>query len=350
MTQTLDWGSQSHSWYTPESLRVISSMFLRIPLPAIQNGVYKDIPGLYAIDRIRFLSSGTESYFVQVGQYLRDYLESLTDEEATRFATTFLGYKGDGGSPAARTLLIPIMLPNSAYMSRAGSDTQGHGIWPAYTGNNRLEVQFSFAAAANMVKTGADSPASIANNISVLIHQVEMSPEDVKNYSDSRGQYSVVTRRFTELTSGWSAAGANTRVKLTQSQPIGNVTELFAVAVATGTADAHKEIQTNVLATHFSITSDSVIQKSLNTPEKVEMELWQHGFIGNKFANSPSRLCFAAHASEAENLYSGAYNMHHSSQITIDLEFPSAVDYRVFAVQLQRVIIDAEGQVVSSLN
>lgn len=349
MTSTLDWGSQFHSWYVPESLQVIGSMFLRIPLPAISNGNYKDIPGLYAVDQIRFLTKGSECYFVQVGQFLRDYLESLTDEEAAIFTRTFLGYRGDGGTQDARVLMIPIMLPNSPYAARSGKDTQGHGVWPAHLGGTRLELQINLAAAANLVKAAADSPASIASTISVEIHQVEMTNEDVENYSDSRGQYSVMTRRFTELTDGWTNAAANTRVKITQKQPIGNVTELFAVAVAEGVAHVSKEIQTNVLATHFSITSDSVVQKSLNTAEKVDMELWQNGFIGNKYANSPSRLCFAAHASEAERLYSGAYNMFHSSQITVDLEYPTGVDYRVYAIQLQRIIINAEGMIVSSL-
>ena len=350
MNSTLDWGSQYHSWYVPESLRVIGSMFLRVPLPAISSGNYKDIPGLYVVDQIRFLTKGAESYFVQVGQFLRDYLESLTDEEGAVFARTFLGYRGDGGSNVARVLMIPILLPNSPYFSRSGTDTQGHGVWPAYLGGTKLELQINMAAAANCVKAGADSPASVSGNLSVAIHQVEMTNSDIESYSDSRGQYSVMTRRFTELTDGWTNAAANARVKITQKQPIGNVTELFAIAVAEGVADVSKEIQTNVKAKHFSITSDSVIQKSLDTSEKVEMELWQNGFIGNKFANSPSRLCFAAHASEAENLYSGAYNMFHSSQITVDLEYAEAVDYRVFAVQLQRVIINAKGLVISSLD
>ena len=349
MTATLNWGSQYHSWYVPDSLRVIGSMFLRIELPAINSGNYKDIPGLYAVDQIRFLTNGTESYFVQVGQFLRDYLESLTDEQADIYARTFLGYRGDGGTAAARVLMIPIMLPNSPYFLRSGRDTQGHGVWPAYLGGAKLEVQFTLPAAGACVKAGADDPASISTNISVCIHQVEMTTEDVAGYSDSRGQYSVMTRRFTELTDGWTNLAANTRGKITQKQPVGNVTELFAIAVPQGTVDVSKEIQSNVKATHFSITSDSVVQKSLNTPEKVEMELWQNGFIGNKFANSPSRLCFSAHASEAENLYSGAYNMYNSSQITIDLEFAENVDYRLFAVQLQRIIINGAGDVIASL-
>ena len=52
----LDWGVQAA--YIPESLRVISSMFLEIPLPALGGGGYKTIPGLYAIKTIRFLSAG----------------------------------------------------------------------------------------------------------------------------------------------------------------------------------------------------------------------------------------------------------------------------------------------------
>ena len=46
LNSNLDWGSQAFSFYLPESLRVISSMFLRIPLPVLGSGAYKKIPGL----------------------------------------------------------------------------------------------------------------------------------------------------------------------------------------------------------------------------------------------------------------------------------------------------------------
>ena len=350
LSSTFDWGANAFSWYSPESLRVISSMFLRIELPALSSGSYKDIPGMYVLERVRFLTGGSESYFVQPQLFLRDYIESLTDEEAKRFITTFLGYRGDGGSNEARTLLIPIMLPNSAYLFRNGKDSHGHGIFPAYLGTNRLEVQFTVNAPGHVVKNGAENPGTIINKCSVMIHQVEMSSKDIEKYSDSRGSYSVMTRRFTELTDGWTAATADTRVKINQSQPIGVVTELFALAVPSGTNNADKEIQTMVLAKHIGITSDSVVQKQLDTPEKVEVELWQNGFIGNAYANSPSRLCCAAHAADAENLYSGGYNMQHSSQVTVDIEYPQNVDFRLYAVQLQRVIIDPDGNIVSSLD
>ena len=346
----LDWGSQAFSFYLPESLRVISSMFLRIPLPQLASGTYKKIPGLYAVKTIRFLSAGQEAYHCEVGQYLRDYVESLTDEEATVFCKTYLGYHSDAKSPAARVLMIPILLPNSAYMSRSGKDTRGHGIWPCYTGNNRLEMQITMGAAAEVSSQADPVPASISSNVTVMIHQLDMTSDDVLRYSDVRGAYSVITRRFTEITNGWQSASSGVMERLTQNQPIGCCTELFTIAVPSGTTEAHREISTNVHPTHFAIISDSVTQKTLNTPEKVEMELWSNGFIGNAKCNSPGRLCFASHAAEAENMYSGGFNMQLSSQITVEVEFGEHVNYRVFAVQLQRVTVNSLGLVQASLD
>ena len=101
---------------------------------------------------------------------------------------------------------------------------------------------------------------------------------------------------------------------------------------------------------HFAIISDSVTQKRLNNKEKVEMELWTNGFVGNSAVNPPARLCFAAHASESESMYSGGYNMQLSSQITVEVTFPSTVDFRIFAVQLQRISISPLGLVQASLD
>ena len=41
LNSSLDWGVQNFSYYLPESLRVISSMFLKIVLPAISGTNYK---------------------------------------------------------------------------------------------------------------------------------------------------------------------------------------------------------------------------------------------------------------------------------------------------------------------
>ncbi len=120
-------------------------MYLKIQLPAIQTSVYKDNPGVYAIETVRFLSAGQEAYHCDVKQYLRDYLESLNDEHYAPFTETYLGNTGGAASGAARGLLIPILLPNSAYMNRSGSNTRGRGIWPCLTGQNRLEIPITLA-------------------------------------------------------------------------------------------------------------------------------------------------------------------------------------------------------------
>ena len=346
----LDWDTQSFSYYLPESLRVVSSIFLEIPLPGLAGGAYKKIPGFYAVKTLRFLSAGQEAYHVEVGQYLRDYVESCTCEEADRFVKTYLGYTTDAGTTTARTLHIPILLPNSAYMSRSGRDVRGHGVWPAFTGSNRLEVQITMGSASDMVSDAGNQPASVSGNCNFMVHQVDMTTDDSQRYSDNRGLYSVITRRFTELTQGWTAAGSNVRQRLTQSQPLGCVTELFAIAVPTGTAEAQREIDTNVEASHFSIECDSVTQKNLDSAAKCSMELWSNGFVGNSFCNSPSRLCFASHAAEAENLYTGGFNMQLSSQVTVEVEFPEGVDFRVYACQLQRVTVNSIGLVQASLD
>ena len=350
LNSSLDWGSQSFSFYFPESLRVISAMYLKINLPAIQTSDYKENPGLYAIETVRFLSAGQEAYHCDVKQYLRDYLESLNDEHYGPFTQTYLGNTGGAASGAARTLIIPILLPNSAYLNRSGSNTRGRGIWPCLTGQNRLEVQITMGANTACVADAQVQPASISGACSMMFHQVDMSSEDLLKYSDARGSYSVITRRFTEITSGYQAAQANAREVLNTNQPIGTVTELLVIAQPSGTAEAHRQIEQNVRPTHIAIISDSVTQKSLNTPEKVNMELWTNGFIGNSAVNVPGRLCFAAHASEGESMYSGGYNMQLSSQINVEVEFAENVDFRVFAIQLQRVSISPLGLVTSSLD
>ena len=350
LNANLDWGSRGFSFYLPESLRVISTMYLQINLPAITGGGnYKPAPGLYAVESIRFLSAGQEAYTVDVQLHLRDYIESLDTEHAQAFIDTYLG--GSTATSVARTILVPIMLPNSAYLGRAGQNHLGHGVWPCYTGQNRLEFQISMAGASYVAQLPANIPASISTEISMLIHQVDMKADDVLRYSDVRGAYSVINRRFTEVTTGWEEATGGVMHTLTQNQPIGCVTELFVIASAHLAAEdaTKREILQNVSPDYFEIISDSVVQKSLNTSKKVEVEKWTNGFTGNTLCNVASRLCFAAHAADAGSMYSGGYNMQLSSQITVKIRFPSHVDFRIYAVQLQRVTVSPMGLLQASL-
>ena len=99
--QNGDWGS-TWNFVTPESLNVVSSHFLEIPLPAIGGGNYKAIPGLYCIDEIKLLSNGSEVYTLDYKMYIREFLSSLSNEEFNQFVDTYLGGKTETG--AARTI------------------------------------------------------------------------------------------------------------------------------------------------------------------------------------------------------------------------------------------------------
>ena len=348
LNSTIDWGVKAFSYFMPESLRVVASMFLEINLPALDGSQaqrYKAYPGMYAIKELRFLSAGTEAYKVNPELYLRDYMESLTDEECKHFADVYLG--GQNATSDARTILVPILLPNSTYLSRKVRGSRGNGIFPAYTGSNRIEMQITLCDAAE-ISTNA-TPASIQNQCKMMVHQVEMNPNDVLRYSDVRGAYSVINRRFTEVTAGWQSASANTVTKLTQVQPLGTVTELFVIAVPAGTEEARREIVSLVPTTRFSITADSITQKSLNSAKKCEIELYSNGYCPNTYFPCASRIVFAAFGSDSHK-YSGGYNMSLASQIQIDLEFAQNVDFKVYAVQLQRTTINSLGLLQSTLD
>ena len=99
----------------------------------------------------------------------------------------------------------------------------------------------------------------------------------------------------------------------------------------------------------FSVTADSIDQKVLDTPYKVKAELWTNGFVPPTDFPSPGRLCFAAHASQSDRLYSGGYNMTLASNVQFKFKFAQNVRYRLIAVQLQRVKIDSLGIIRSYL-
>jgi len=348
LNDSLDWdNTQGFSYYLPESLRVISSMFLQIKCPAISGANFKPYAGLYAVRTVRLLSAGQEIYTCDVGAFLRDYCESLSDEELESFGRIYLGHTETPGA-TARTFLIPILLPNSAYMQRHGHNTRGSGVWPCFTAQNRLEVQIVLNA-NTYVSVGSSVPPTLVGKCSMLMHQVDMTAADVLRYSDLRGSYSLINRRFTELTSGWTAASSNTPVIFSHQQPVGCVTEVFIQAVTTGTEDPLKDVKTMIHPVSFKVTADSVTQKDLNTPEKVGMELYSNGFTRNGAFNNCARLCFASHAAESSHHYSGGYNMQLASTVQFEFEFAANVDYRIFAVQLQRVSIDSLGLIRASL-
>jgi hypothetical protein len=348
LNTTLNWGSSNFSIYLPESLRVVSDIYLRIRLDALPSSTYKKYPGLYCIKSIRLLSQGQEVYNCDFMQFMADHLQQYSEEELNDFSKVFLG--GESSlSLNARDVMCPIFLPNSPFLSREGKDTRGHGVFPCYLGTNRLEVQITMNAANYpSMDTTVDSP-TISGRCSIMYNEVKMTGPDLMNFSDHRGKYSIINRRFTELTSGWVAYTSGPAV-FNINQPQGVVTEVQLIAVA-DSADESRHGPTYIKPTKFKVTADSIVQKDLNTQNKIDAELWSNGFVQrNADFPAPGRLCFAAHCAENSHVYTGGYNQQLASTIQYDFEFAAACRYKIVAVQLQRVRIDSTGRITATLN
>ena len=129
------------------------------------------------------------------------------------------------------------------------------------------------------------------------------------------------------------------------SQPQGVVTEVMILAVTHQTDDHRRSAKDYILPTMFRVVADSITQKELSDSTDVGVENWVNGFNPTNDFPSPGRLCFAAHCGDGStHRYGGGYNCTLSSNISFEFSFAGECDYRLIAIQLQRVKIDALGK------
>ena len=184
----------------------------------------------------------------------------------------------------------------------------------------------------------------------MMYRECQMSPSNKLAFGDARGKYSVITRRFTEITSGWQDAAADTAINWNINQPQGVVVEVMLLAVPTNANESLLQTGQYVRPKKFKITADSIVQKDLDSKEKIDIELYENGFEENGVFPQPARLCFASHCCDNSYAYTGGYNQQIASTISYDFEFDQAVKYKLIAVQLQRVRIDALGRMSAKLD
>ena len=175
-----------------------------------------------------------------------------------------------------------------------------------------------------------------------MYHQIEMTADNLLKYSDLRGNYSIINRRFTELTNGYqiynaAAAAAGTVVRWTSSQPQGVVSEIQVVAVSSDGTEDLSELSPNAMVRPdlIRVIADSVTQRELDGKHKIDIELWHNGFCAPAAFPHPGRMCFASHCGESSH-YTGGYNMTLASNITFEVRFPVACRWKIIAVQYQR--------------
>ncbi len=348
LNSILDFGSQNFSIYMPESLRVLKECYLKIQVPEAPSAL-KKFPGLYFIKSIRLLSAGQEVYTADYRTFLTDHMQQMLDRESTQFGTVYLGHETNM-TASARTVILPILLPNSPYLLREGKDQRGHGVWPAYLGSNRLEMQITMRSDVYPSADGTSQVPSLSGKCSMLYRECRMTPSNILSFSDARGSYSVINRRFTELTSGFESAAANTEVSWNINSPQGVVTEIFFEAYPTNANEATFAVQDIVRPTKLRCVADAITQKNLDSAEKVEIELYENGFESNGDFPQFGRICFSNNAANNSHTYAGGYNQSLASTVTYFFQFAAAVKYKIFAVQLQRCRIDSIGRVSAKLD
>ena len=338
-----DWGT-TWNFVTPESLNVVSSHFLEIPLPAIGGGNYKAVPGLYVIDEIKLLSNGSEVYTLDYKMYMREFLSSLSNEEYTQFCTTYLGGTAAAGTP--RNISVPLMLPNSHYLRRHSN--YNYGVFP-HKLSTRLEFQIKMGSAADMAEQGGSSPGTIANLASVVTREIKGDQAKiVRRFSDARGVYSVCVPRFQTIVE-WKEAGANTRDSVKATLPTGSCYEFIVEAYSNTHSLAETSRATATQPTYFKIQADGEDIRVLDSAVRVGQEMFSNGYRSNEHLNNCGRICFADQCSKSDHCYQGSLHCQNVSSINTEVEFAAAARYRIVAKKYSKVRIGANGVIRSSL-
>jgi hypothetical protein len=324
----------------PESLTVLASAFLRIELPELNGTTYRKSPGLYAVERVRILSAGNTVYEVDPRNFIRDYLESLSNEEYKTFSKIYLG-REDTLSNAARSIWCPIPLPNSHYLMR---QAKGHsqGVLPCSFQNSRLEIAITLAP-STALSQDASVIASIAGSCYFEMNEVKMNSALTNSYAKLTGDYNLITRRFTDIT-GWKHLAASTPVTEVFQKLLGSITEIciLAVPAAASVADRGLDVESCVVPTKITLNVDSIVVRDFPTQDKCRIHLYQNGFVDNDHCATAARLCFGSHVADT-HCFSGAFNMSNSSNINLQLQFAQEVKYKLVSVQYQHVTISNQG-------
>ena len=345
---TLNWGVDNWSYLLPQSTDIVSSLCLEINLPALGAGeTYRNNPGMYAIKTFRLLSQGTIVYECDYQTVFRDFLESYRHEaDFQQFCSLHFGWEAVS-SADARTVFLPLFLPNSHYLQREVGNGHSLGVFPANLGTLRLEVQLTMNNANVMCSDPAHTPASISGQCKMVIREVKMSTNKISKYSDGRGIYSIINRRFQNL-SEWAEVAANTRTNLTFNTPVGNISEIQCHAVATVADKTRRDLTEAICPTYLKLELDGVVVREFKTKQEILRENYLQGFKKGS-VNEIGRICFGQQSSEVSEIYNGSMNFGHVSNVKISVEFDAAVDFRFVLAQLQSVSIGANGLISAFL-
>ena len=344
---TAAYGDVNKSYTFPESLQILASSYVKAVLPLNSSANYKTIPGLWIIDKFYLRCNGDLVYSGCYQTLLNDHLQSLTDEDARAYCEALMGYVAGAASGAARTVFLPIPLPNS-HLWRYGG--RGQGAYPFTSHrNNKIEIAFDFFA--NTHTTADRTNVSPAMTGVQIIHKEVICPlSQAPTLRDARGRYALVSRRYTQL-QDWTAATASAEQDIVVSNLSGCVCEIIVEAAPQQTNLDELDLSSPVTPSAVRLICDSV--ECINHDSEAECRLieYSHGYRKNDFFNSMTyRLVFGSHGAESDRTFQGAINFSGVTQANLKLTFPVNVNFRVTAVQLGVTSISSTGRLTQKID
>jgi hypothetical protein len=351
---TLNWGSVDHSFQFPASVRICSSMFLRVQLPLNAAGWLSNV-GAHIIKSIKIKSGGrTPIFYDNYAIYLQDYIASLSDEGHRAFSKAYMGgYQAkDSETQAARTVFVPILLPNSHFLHREQRNSKsGYGCLPCNFENNKLEVCVTLNNNAYCLAT-AGTAASLVGNLTWCIREVQMSESNMVRYESARGSFSQITRQMTTVHGDnyryLDGSGSEATEEILFQRLTGTLKELQIHAVEVESeGEEVKYLNRQVHPTKVQLWVDSILVREYKDTPFLTLELFKQGFVPNLYSDNCARICFGSHTSSRE--FTGGFNMQNSSNIRLVVTFDKQVRYQVRAVRLENITIDSTGTLRSSL-
>ena len=350
VASTFTVGTQNATFLLPESLQTVLGLYLRVQLDAIAvanpQPTYRTIPGMRVLRTVRVLSAGQQVLECDMRDVLTDYLTNLEEQTYESFCDTHLG--GRTLSSSGRTVLIPVPLWNSAIFSRSAL---GHlGALPAAGfGNNRLEIQFDFAAASSLTSDVSVAPAF--QKVEMEIYEAMMPAAAQRSYANQNGKYSLISRAFRRLSnSDMINVAANTEVAISCNAPGGAYEEIIIAAVKHGNGNLDEiDMFDYVEPTEMALVCDSRNVRTLDNAQ-ARLEQFANGFTSTADIKTPIRFCLGTHTrAYGANSYSGAFSFDAVSDVTIKLKFAEQVFVRILGICKARYTISANGEVAQSL-
>ena len=340
-------GTNNATFLLPESLQTVIGLFLRVTLAAsAAPASYLKLPGARVIRNVRILSAGQQVMECDMRDVLTDYLTNLEEQAYESFCDTHLG--GRTATEDATTVLIPVPLWNASIFTRSHL---GHlGCLPAAGfGNNRLEIQFDFAAATSLTSNQAAAPAF--TKVEMELYEAMMPATAQRAYANQNGNYSLISRAFRRLSNSDNVAvAANTEVSISLNAPGGAYEEIIIAAVANTDADLDKVDMFNyVEPTEMALVCDSRNVRTLDNAQ-ARLEQFANGFTSTADIKTPIRFCLGTHTrAYGANSYSGAFSFDAISDVTVKLKFAENVYVRILGICKARYTISANGEVRQAL-